>query len=78
MAKKRRSSAMMTGGRIPLAKRNETKPIFEADLPPEQYAYRPGRNATLLFFGGSARYSQSPIDAVESAVITNPTLTSGE
>jgi retron-type reverse transcriptase len=24
------------------------EPIFEADLPPEQYAYRPGRNSTEL------------------------------
>jgi hypothetical protein len=24
------------------------EPIFEADLPPEQYAYRPGRDEMML------------------------------
>ena len=36
------------------------------------------RQFTLLFFGGSVRYSQSPMEAMGSAVMADPTLTSGE
>jgi hypothetical protein len=35
-------------------------------------------NMRSSLFGGSARYSRSPIDAMGSAVMINPTLTSGE
>ena len=48
------------------------EPIFEADLPPEQYAYRPGRNAQQaaieveerLFRGGVVDEQQRPLTEV--------------
>jgi hypothetical protein len=34
------------GKRTPVRyRRTQVEPIYEADLPPEQYAYRPGRSA---------------------------------
>src|ERR1700740_921550 len=57
------------------------EPIFEADLPPEQYAYRPGRNAQqaavaveeLLFRGYREVVDADLADFLEAASYCPPT-----
>ena len=41
------------------------EPIFEADLPPEQYAYRPGRNAQQAAIDVKDRCSR-PLGVVDA------------
>jgi retron-type reverse transcriptase len=56
------------------------EPIFEADLPPEQYAYRPGRNAQqaaveveeLLFRGHREVVDADLADFLEAASYCPP------
>ncbi|MDR5746476.1 reverse transcriptase domain-containing protein [Caballeronia sp. LZ029] len=42
------------------------EPIFEADLPPEQYAYRPGRNAQQAVIEVVERLHQGHTDVVDA------------
>jgi group II intron reverse transcriptase/maturase len=42
------------------------EPIFEADLPPEQYAYRPGRNAQQAATEVAARLHRGQTDVVDA------------
>jgi RNA-directed DNA polymerase len=42
------------------------EPIFEADLPPEQYAYRPGRNAQQAAIEVEERLHRGHTDVVDA------------
>jgi RNA-directed DNA polymerase len=42
------------------------EPIFEADLPPEQYAYRPGRNAQQAAIEVEERLHRGQTDVVDA------------
>jgi RNA-directed DNA polymerase len=42
------------------------EPIFEADLPPEQYAYRPGRNAQQAVVEVEAQLFRGHPDVVDA------------
>ena len=42
------------------------EPIFEADLPPEQYAYRPGRNAQQAVIEVEERLHRGQTDVVDA------------
>jgi hypothetical protein len=42
------------------------EPIFEADLPPEQYAYRPGRNAQQAAIEVQGRLHRGQTDVVDA------------
>jgi RNA-directed DNA polymerase len=42
------------------------EPIFEADLPPEQYAYRPGRNAQQAAQEVQERLHRGQTDVVDA------------
>jgi RNA-directed DNA polymerase len=42
------------------------EPIFEADLPPEQYAYRPGRNAQQAAKEGEERLHRGQTDVADA------------
>jgi RNA-directed DNA polymerase len=42
------------------------EPIFEADLPPEQYAYRPGRNAQQAVIEMEERLHRGQTDVVDA------------
>src|SRR3954468_3254132 len=42
------------------------EPIFEADLPPEQYAYRPGRNAQQAAIEVQERLHRGQTDVVDA------------
>jgi retron-type reverse transcriptase len=42
------------------------EPIFEADLPPEQYAYRPGRNAQQAVVEVEERLHRGQTDVVDA------------
>jgi RNA-directed DNA polymerase len=42
------------------------EPIFEADLPSEQYAYRPGRNAQQAAQGVQERLHRGQTDVVDA------------
>jgi RNA-directed DNA polymerase len=42
------------------------EPIFEADLPPEQYAYRPGRNAQQAVIEVGERLHRGQTDVVDA------------
>ena len=42
------------------------EPIFEADLPPEQYAYRPGRNAQQAVVEVEEKLYRGYLDVVDA------------
>lgn len=57
------------------------EPIFEADLPPEQYAYRPGRNAQQAVVEVEAqlfRGHPEVVDADLGATVKRPTRSSAD
>jgi retron-type reverse transcriptase len=47
------------------------EPIFEADLPPEQYAYRPGRNAQQAVVEVEAQLFRGHPEIVDVSVSTH-------
>ena len=50
------------------------EPIFEADLPPEQYAYRPGRNAQQAAIEVEGRLHRGQTDVVDADLTTQSYL----